>query len=1175
MLKLPYLAAIVLAIAPVPALAQIVPANDGTGTTVNPNGDRIDIRGGQRSQDDANLFHSFREFGLDDGQIANFISDPEIRNILGRINGNNPSVIDGLIRVTGGDSNLYLMNPSGIIFGASARLDVPASFFATTATGMQLDGGWFNARGTSDYAALLGTPQAFRFDSASVIANAGILTVPPEHTLGLLGGTVLNTGQLNAPGGQVLVTAVGSGNTVRLSQPGHLLGFDIQPSGDPVTPLSLPELLTGSLPEGGLTVDADGNIVAAAGDGTIANGRINARNATIAAENNLAISDSTLATTENLTVRAGNTLQIRDGNANAGNTLTLRGDRAIDILALANLEVPPFTSGGDFNLVSSGTISADSHFASGGNLSVLTPTGQPGHLVSLYDPIVRVAGDITFGNYTGAALKIEAGGSISGGDITITEPDAALSDAFANDPDFAILTSFPALILRAGVAPTATMPLPDGFASTTPASSPANITVGEITTASETGLGGPAILSATGAIATGNIITFSATEPGGTINLGAQGNITADSLISGGGDIIARSIDGAIATGDINAASLETGGNVTVEAGDRLQTGAIDTSGLTGTGGNVQVNAGSDAEISSIDARGATSGGDIDLATNPTLRVLDLVATGIIQDTTASIATSPGSSIRIQQQLDAETPTLTVGDSSINGTAGDLTTEVNTLTPPFSAPIGTFEQGEVESSSKITIITQRDTPSLPETSEDLKEAGDAIERELSPTRAQLHQPQVELDEPTLDGQYATEFEFYLDLPPTPPVSLSEAANILAEVERTAGVKPAIIYVNFVPTGAALNQSGQLLQVEQNPQDYHLELLMVTSQRSNANSLESNQNVVRVSLDNVSKPQVLDTARQLRNNITSPIRRRTNTYLQSAQQLYDWIVSPLAAELQQREIENIVFIMDSGLRSLPIAAMHDGEGFLVESYSLGLMPSLSLTDTRYSDIRNSKVLAMGASQFQPETGLQPLPAVPLEIEAIGGRLWPGDDFLNQAFTLKNLRALRQRTPYGIIHLATHAEFKAGDPSNSYVQLWDSRLSLDRLRTLGWNDPPVNLLVLSACRTAVGSEQAELGFAGLAVAAGVKSALGSLWYVSDEGTVGLMTEFYRQLRQAPIKAEALRQAQLAMIRGNVRLESGELRGSRGTISLPPQLAQLGDRNLSHPYYWSAFTLIGNPW
>ncbi len=118
-------------------------------------------------------------------------------------------------------------------------------------------------------------------------------------------------------------------------------------------------------------------------------------------------------------------------------------------------------------------------------------------------------------------------------------------------------------------------------------------------------------------------------------------------------------------------------------------------------------------------------------------------------------------------------------------------------------------------------------------------------------------------------------------------------------------------------------------------------------------------------------------------------------------------------------------------------------------------------------------------------------------------------------------------------------------------------------------------MSAGKTAIGDRDAELGFAGLAVSAGVKSAIASLWFVSDEGTLALMSQLYRQLRTSPTKAEALRQAQIAMIRGQVRLEKGQLQTPRGNIKLPPQLADLGKRNLAHPYYWSAFTIVGSPW
>jgi CHAT domain-containing protein len=261
-----------------------------------------------------------------------------------------------------------------------------------------------------------------------------------------------------------------------------------------------------------------------------------------------------------------------------------------------------------------------------------------------------------------------------------------------------------------------------------------------------------------------------------------------------------------------------------------------------------------------------------------------------------------------------------------------------------------------------------------------------------------------------------------------------------------------------------------------------------------------------------------------------------------------------------------------LRTLPFAALHDGQQFLVEKYGFSRIPAFKLTDTVYADLRNSQVLAMGASEFKDQNSL---PAVPLELAAIRKNQWQGKSFLNQDFTLTNLQSQRTSQPFRIIHLATHAEFQPGVSSNSYIQFWDTKLTLDRMKHLGWNDPIVELLVLSACRTALGDKDAELGFAGLAVQARVKSVVASLWNVSDQGTFALMAEFYRDLKTAPIKAEALRQAQISMLKGQARLQDGHLQSARGNITLPSLLAQLENEDLSHPYYWAAFTVVGNPW
>ena len=339
------------------------------------------------------------------------------------------------------------------------------------------------------------------------------------------------------------------------------------------------------------------------------------------------------------------------------------------------------------------------------------------------------------------------------------------------------------------------------------------------------------------------------------------------------------------------------------------------------------------------------------------------------------------------------------------------------------------------------------------------------------------------------------------------------------------------------------------------------------------------------ISSIERETLIRTVKSFHSEITNPKTLFTDSYLNLAQQLYQLIVKPFAANLQAEEIDTILFCLGKGLRTLPIAALHDGNQFLVEKYSLAIIPAFNLIDSNYTPIEKGRILAMGASEFPTQS---PLPAVPVELSIIvdenlmenistqnlsGG--WPGKLFLNQDFTLENLKNQLSSQSFNIIHLATHADFQPGKPENSYIQFEDTQLHLDEIKDISWNDPPAELLVLSACKTAVGDEDVELGFAGLALQAGVQSALASLWYVNDIGTLALMSEFYEQLKTAPTKAETIRQTQIKMIQGDVRLTNNKLKFSRGEISLPQNLQILGETDFSHPFYWSGFTLISSPW
>ncbi|MGD1805521.1 CHAT domain-containing protein, partial [Dapis sp. BLCC M126] len=397
----------------------------------------------------------------------------------------------------------------------------------------------------------------------------------------------------------------------------------------------------------------------------------------------------------------------------------------------------------------------------------------------------------------------------------------------------------------------------------------------------------------------------------------------------------------------------------------------------------------------------------------------------------------------------------------------------------------------------------------------------------------------------LEGRRTNEYSNYLGRDFNGQlISIKNIREVLSSIANKTGTKPGIIYVHT----------------------YTEQLQLVLY-------MENSQPIVKI-ISDFNRRKLINAVRKLRAKITRG-SLDSDEYLLPAQQLYDWLIAPISAELEAANIDTLLFSMDQGLRTLPVAVLHDGEQFLIEKYSLSLIPTISLMDINYRPLQDTRVLAMGASEF---TSQSPLPAVPVELETISQKLWQGSQFVNQEFTRDNLVTERKKYPYPIIHLATHAEFLTGQASNSFIQLWGSeQIKLDQIRELGWNEPPVELLVLSACRTAFGDRNAELGFAGFAVAAGVKSALASIWYVSDQGTLGLMTEFYSHLNNAKIKAEALRQAQLAMLRGEVVIVDGELRGSgaRSAVVLPSALGKFGNQNFSHPYYWAGFTMIGSPW
>ncbi|MEL7010341.1 MAG: CHAT domain-containing protein, partial [Cyanobacteria bacterium J06588_4] len=403
-------------------------------------------------------------------------------------------------------------------------------------------------------------------------------------------------------------------------------------------------------------------------------------------------------------------------------------------------------------------------------------------------------------------------------------------------------------------------------------------------------------------------------------------------------------------------------------------------------------------------------------------------------------------------------------------------------------------------------------------------------------------------------------------------SVKDISRRLAQLAEQTGQKPAFINISL--------QSNQLESFVVLPEQTQADAensLLASSELNNLDRSESDALAMRKTVKDTSRKDIIAAATEFREEISDVRKLDQSEYKRSAQELYDVLIRPIEAELEANNIDVLVFSMDSGLRLLPVAALHDGEQFLIEKYAMGIVPSFGLTDTRYVSPTEGSILAMGASEFEEQAAL---PTMPIELQTIVSNPRRGESFLNEQFTIPNFIAQNSReAPFSIIHLGTHAEFKAGSLSDSYIQFYDEKLKIPQLQQLseelGWNSDatPIELLVLSACETALGDQESELGFAGLAVQAGVKSALASLWYVSDLGTLALMGEFYDQLGNTLVKAEALRQTQLEMLKGNVMVDDRQVKLSNGVGLDLAEDFPAGSLSLDHPYFWSSFTLIGN--
>ena len=285
--------------------------------------------------------------------------------------------------------------------------------------------------------------------------------------------------------------------------------------------------------------------------------------------------------------------------------------------------------------------------------------------------------------------------------------------------------------------------------------------------------------------------------------------------------------------------------------------------------------------------------------------------------------------------------------------------------------------------------------------------------------------------------------------------------------------------------------------------------------------------------------------RFRQNIV--IRSRRNFY-HTSQKLYDLVIRPALDDLTRSRIKTLVFIPDGVFRNVPLSALYDGKRFLVEDYSIALTPGLQLLNPQ--PLKQEKLKTIAAGITESVDGFSGLDYVDSELKEIESRV-NSQVLVNQNFTSEALKKAIQFSDYPIVHIATHGQFSSS-LEDTFLLAWDDRININELDSIlqtrtEEQGNAIELLVLSACETATGDSRAALGLAGMAVRAGAKSTLATLWSVNDRATSDLMSDFYQELSAKHLpKAEAVRQAQLKL---------------------------LHNRWYRHPFYWAPYVLLGN--
>jgi CHAT domain-containing protein len=296
-------------------------------------------------------------------------------------------------------------------------------------------------------------------------------------------------------------------------------------------------------------------------------------------------------------------------------------------------------------------------------------------------------------------------------------------------------------------------------------------------------------------------------------------------------------------------------------------------------------------------------------------------------------------------------------------------------------------------------------------------------------------------------------------------------------------------------------------------------------------------------------RVNDALKTYRNHLT-----RGADVASDGRQLYRWLLKPAAdyGLLSTEQIKTLIFVLDGNLRLIPMVTLHDGDDFLVKKYAVSLVLGSEIRDPQILPPRKQIQILAASLEAPPSdyTSLYSnLPGVTEEITKIKATEMPVIALQDNAFTRQALNRELSETDYTVVHLATHGQF-GSDRNNTYLLAADRRITIDDLGQIFQSrrqaDTQLEMLILSACKTATGDNREVLGIAGAMVQSGARSAIATLWSVDDQASVLFTENFYAELAQPGIsRAEALRRAQVALL----------------------------ERYPGRPRYWAPYVLVGS--